>query len=1240
MKKSIGLGWVFLGIAACGGPPAATAPAAVPSELPRAFREAFREEATGDPEKAKRAYLHVIELAVEGDESPWALAATSAAADALVLRTVSELSGISQDDALAFRTKKDESLSTALAALAERAHGPFVRGTLALALEELAEHGGDAAAAHKWRRARGCAEEATVVGPLAWTSVTGVGESAPLDRADGRVEAAYASPFTFGAPLQPTVARGWSCSLHLDTVPGVGVRAVVVDVEVPRAQRIGVAMRAHNAATLVAGGRVVLERPFELGVDGVRQRVLLDVPAGTLRLVAKVAPGEESSVVELDAWDDWGDPLRMHAPAAGEAANVALAFGAATSYPVPSAEGTDALLLSAAANLADSNPRTAERALHEVRNKEPELALVYARAIETARDLFPVKKSERGRAAYERVLEAWPGAWEAILGHAVLQAARRGASDAKLELVKDIDAHRGQAGPFAAPLLDALDAATSAEARLLDRAAAALERAKGSLAGTALLAELDRVAVDRLGVDWVARLCSPPPEAPRNTVDCFTALRSSGERAAAAKELERLRALVGTSQWAKDVSLSEALLSGDFSSARAIYGATPPGERTLSALYAIGGGDVAERTRALRAASPAAPDSPAVLSSIARALGDDPLVEFAGLSERLTAEDRKSPTLPGSATAILAHTERYDVGADGLVHAIFYDLRRVSGTADVDQNAEAAGPSLTGRATMRPLRRRIFKKDGRVLEPDRSQNASQAHADLAQLEKGDAVEAIYESFALPGDTGDIGLDTPDLLPDRTGVQDAQIEIVLPRELKVSMWSHPLLGKPEESATPDGRRKLRFTMHDVGGRRIEDGVPRMDRAVSVSLSTLRWSEIGQGVREVLAALREHDPEIGAWVREATQGKKGRAAIDAIVEASGKAVHEANGALLADFFVARAVGIQNYTARTILTESQGSRSWLIMRGLAELGIKTELALAEEFPYSADPSYPPHVGRFVHPLVLVRDGGEDLWIDADISGPPLPAGRISPELRGRALLRSDGTLTLVPEVGKAEEKDEVDLRLVVDAKGDAKGTFTILLRGREAQAVAEALFKMVGVERQRALRSVALAWVPFANVDDVQLSSSEGSWQVSLRAEVTAAGYAQAEGTQPGVSTWTLPGIEPVHMILPRARVSTLGAFYAGEGGRKEALAINTAVQYHVHRKVELASGSVLSRMPGPFNLKSTHLEAQRKFSVSGSLVEDDFTLSVPTGTIPASEYDAFVGDVQRIDEAFLASTWVKR
>ncbi|HWL86474.1 MAG TPA: hypothetical protein VNO21_11765, partial [Polyangiaceae bacterium] len=545
-----------------------------------------------------------------------------------------------------------------------------------------------------------------------------------------------------------------------------------------------------------------------------------------------------------------------------------------------------------------------------------------------------------------------------------------------------------------------------------------------------------------------------------------------------------------------------------------------------------------------------------------------------------------------------------------------------------------------------------------------------------------------EGWGLPGETGDIGIDTPDLLPTRTAVANASIEVRLPAGLKVAIWSHPLLGKMTETteraagtAAATATRTLRWSLKDRSARRHEEGTPKMDRSVGVSLSTTTWDGVARALRETLASFDEHDPEVGQWAREASKGRPpSRAMVEAVVEAAGTTVREATQAVLSDFGVGGADGGQANTARTILAQHEGSRTWLIVRALRELGVPAQVAIAEEEPYSADPNFPPEFGRFLHPLAVahVPDGKgafEDVWIDADIPGPPLPAGHISPELRGRMLLEQNGRIlpiaSAVAPSGESE-RDEVDLRLTLDEKGDVRGTLNVTLRGRAAQDLAEALVRVVGVERQRALRNVVLAWVPFASVEDVALSSSEGSWQISLRADLTVAGYAQVEGTKArtnasanantkpdtepntrpntrastrantGANTgqWVLPGLDPIHIVFPRAYVATLGSAYASVGAREDALAIERAIQYHVHRRIELPKGATVLAKPNPFALETGPLDAQRRLSVSGSIqeqvLEDDFTLSIATSTISKGQYGAFVANAHRTDDAFLAST----
>jgi hypothetical protein len=1254
-RRWLGAGGLLLACA-CGGP-GASSPHASRSALPHAFAEAFRTDATGDPRAAIKAHLDVVRAAAAADGDPWQAPALQASLDALATRTMPSLGDGSSDAALAWRTRETASIVQELSRV--EARGPFARGLVARTLLSIAQRTGDAAEAEKQRAASGCARDGAVVGPTTWAPVTGMDRAGPLDAPGARLEASYPRGDAFGTSSHPIVVSGRGCAIDLSaesTRPGV--REVVVDVDVPRAQVVGLVLRARGAAQLRAGGTLVLRRPFELGDGPAARFARVKATAGPLRIVARVGTAKDDDSVEIDAFGEDGAPLRASAPAVGSAASGRVQ--GVDPLEAPASHGPEETLLLAASDLASGDAREAERILWGAGNRPeapPELALAYGRAVETARDLSAATRAERARSAYERVLEVWPASWEAAVAHAVLAGVRRGREEAGPEVLRDLDTLRAKMGTVKRPELDAFEALTSGRDHLFDHARGALERARAPLAGTALLVDAENAATPRSGGELVVYACHPARVHP-DTLTCFDALRATGDRAAAARELARVRALLGAPSRFLAVELRDALGAGDEANANRAFGAMLPAERTLSALDALDrSSDV--RAHLLRAAATAR--DPSSLPSLLRDAGDDAAVEFDGTAERLTAQDRATPILPNAATAVLAHTERYDLSGSGLLHWVMFDLRRVSGTTDVEENAQAAAPDIWGRGTVRALRRRILKRDGRVLDPEPTPNASQGHAELSHLEQGDVVEAIYEGWDIPSDTGDLGIDGPDLLPGRTAVHEATVELRLPRTLHGALWSHPILGKASERAEGESR-VLTWHVADHAARRVEDGVPQMDRSVRVSFSTADWTTMARALGETIASLDEHDPEIAAWAREAAAGAAAgegggrRKMVDAIVAAAGKALREGDASALSDYSGGIAP-VQQQTARTFLTSHDGSRSWVVLRALRELGVPCGLVVAENEPFSADPVFPAHFGRFTHPLVVAKVDGNDVWIDADVDGPPLPAGRVSPELRGRLSLRADGTIGALPATGDgASERDEVDVRLALDANGNARGTFAIVLRGRDAQTLAESLVREVGAERQKALRSVVLAWLPWANVDEVQLSSSEGSWQVSLRAEVTVSGYAQLESASSpesglkhpndaragGGRTWLLPGLDTMHTAWPHARVSSLGATFATRAGRESALALSRAVQYHVHRRIELPAGADVSRMPGPLDVKAKLVEASRRIGVTTGgatrTIEDDFVLGVTTGTIAARDYDAFVAVAHAADDGFLASTRV--
>lgn len=1237
---------LFQTLVACGEPPVKAA-AADPT-LYQVAEKAYRLEISGDPATAEKAWLDALDRVAESDQDPWQVPVALAALDALVYRNVNALSN--GRSALAFRTK-GSTTEARLSALAKKAKGPFLPGLVSRARVTLAEVRGNVEGAEVVRRDSGCVPKASVLGPIRSTRLSELEKPTTLDRFDALLPDGVTSPGPFGRKMPVETLIASDCRLELGAASSqAGMREVVVDVDVPASGRVGLMLVTRSPAVLRAGGVTVATREISVGSGDSMHLAEVAATEGRLRIVVRVGQSGTQDAVAIHAWGPNGTPLPSFAPKPGDSGSSKVTKVSRVGFPrVPSAgprrDGED--LVYGLAELATRYDRDAEERLQAAMNRspaDPALALGYARAVRLATDLEPVHVAERARVAYERALEKAPGSWEAVVELASLAGQRRGEGEAKIVELKELDKRRAGVKGGAESVLVAFDAIEAGRADLYDRAARSREAARGTLGGTALFETIDRETTPRRGPDSLAFECDKSAARDHTNLRCYVEKRLAGDTKGAEAELTRLRGLFGSPRYFLSGSLRDAMFRGETAEAKRLFDALPEGEKTLSFFHATNP-DVAMDQVVLRAFR--ASDAPGAIPAIFSAKGKDLLAELDGIAERVTEADRKSPALPTAATAVLAHDERYSVSNDGLVSFLLFDVRRLTGTADVESHAQAAGPSVGGRSTSRILRRRIFKKDGRVLTPDQTPRASQAHADLSQLEAGDAVEAIYAGYALPNDKGDVTIDTTDLLPERTGVANAKLEIRLPSQKAFAMWNHPLLGKPVEKRE-GSTRVLTYSLENRLARRFEDGTPKMDRSCNVSLSTARWSDLAQGLAETITALDDrHSPEVSAWIHETAtkDGKRleGRALVEAVVTATGQALKVSSAPTLSDYELGRTDAYSTQTARSMLTRHEGSRTWLIARTLRELGVPTDIVVAEDFPFSADPAFPPHLGRFTHPLAMVHLETKDssgklqkelMVVDADVQGPPLPAGRVSPELRGRSALLATGAIAPLPTVDAQAERDEVDLRLTLDEAGNAKGSLTVLVRGRSAQQLAESFVRVVGADRQRALQGIALAWVPFASVDKVELSSREGSWEVAIRAELSVGSYAQLESG----GFWALPGLDPVHIVYPRPYVSTLGNLYAAQSGREGAFAVDRAVQYHVRRRVELPKGAKIVRQPGPFEIRSPELASQRLMRVDGPVIEEDFILGLPTGTISKEHYATFAQDARRTDDGFLASTRV--
>lgn len=1206
---------------------------------------------------AVEPYLRVIDRVVSLPSEPLANAALAGALDALVTRKLPSLdTGLEQ--AAAFRTRASlvevaQRLERAWALAVDA--GPLMKPQLAAALHLLALRVGDEAAAVRWRERSGCVPAALVVGPVAWPPLRGLAAPSPIP-ASGPLPADLAGvpPFAAHAPSVATSAD--ACDLDL-SAPSTqrGVRLVVVELDNPTAQTVTVALTTSSAAVLELGGHRLVERPYWLGAERATVFGHAALEAGRTRLVARVAYNLDGQALRLAVWDPRGVPLRTSVPLAGSRADARIS-GAGALELTPGAEVGDAAgrvveatsLLAlgrareAATKLDGPEPKAADLAAPTARA----LALLRLRAAQVAKDLPRTTALDRTQVAAESLLAACPTCWEGRIARAAALEERRGYAVGVFAALEALDVRPQEPGwttRASEPEL-CFVAGRALRAGMRDVARQAYDALALRAPGSALLADLDGALHRRVGPELVRAACEGGTS--RATMRCLLAHAARGDLAAVLRELARLRRLRGSAELLRDVEIQQLLLHGQSARALERYQAMPPAARSVAVLGALlasadtPAATLAKLRQQFLADLRTARDAPYGYEPLARLLGatDDPTstLEREGLA--LVAQDRARAFLPGAGTAVLRHLESYDLDEQGLLRYRLYDLRRVSGTTDVAEVSAVGSPTIEGRSVVRVLRQRIHKRDGRVLDPDPQATGAQGQTELSQLESGDYVEAILEGFALPEDSGQLVVDTPDLLPLRTSVREAEIRFVRPAHLELDLWHHALLGAGEPAAGAHGsasRVETRWRLRDQAPRRIESGVPPLEARVALSFGTDSWARIATTLDERLRALDEKDPYVGKWLHEllGSEVLPRDRQIAKLVTAVGREVKEADPDALSDFVASLGGGPQRETARTYLEQARGSRSWVIHRALRELGVPSRIAVSEVSPFSASADFPAHVGRFRHPLVVAEVDGRSLWIDADVNGPPLPPGMVSPELRGRQALLPTGELLTV-DAAAGFEADEIDVRLKLDAAGDAQGTFTALVHGEPAQQLADQLETTVGSERARLLRNVVLGWLPWADVHDVSLSSEEGSWQVGLRAEIAVPGFARPEGRD--AKRWSLPGIEAVHRIHPRAETTTLGARFLAQAGRASDLAIDAPLLFHVHRRIELPAGATVQRLPTTLEIATPLLSASRALQSDATAIDEHFRVNLPAGTIPLAQVEPFAADVRRVDEGFAFAT----
>ncbi|HEU4535442.1 MAG TPA: hypothetical protein VFS00_15040, partial [Polyangiaceae bacterium] len=546
----------------CGGLGGARSPGARVDGLARSFAGAASIEQSRPGADALRAYLDLVDEGLAA--GPEGTEAVIAGLDAIFWRVSSGLGRVAGKHALVYRVPgAPAELEPRLARAYARGEGsPPARALVAEALSDLGRLRGDAAATATWRARTGSVPAVAAVGPLDWAPLTGIDRPTPLEAPGAPLLPSYPGVAPFSAKAEPISLERDDFAFDVrDAGVQPGVYALAVDVEVPRAGRVWLGLQTSASAQLVTYGTPALARPFAAGGNAVFRFGAIEADAGRCRVVVRFAQNDDGGRFALWALADDGTPLRSSAPRPGDRAP-ARARRPFTWAPSGRAGASE---LAAAALLGLGDARAARRLIEpkaQAPDAPPLAALVWARAVERADDVPDVRRPERARTAYEKVLRAWPGSWEATLGKALYGASRRGAGEGRVETLIEL-ARARQERPALDPALRAFEGVTAYEISMYDRAEEALAASAGPLRGTPFLREFEASIRPRVGPEAVAHACGSDPARDRSDLACLQRLEQRGDVAGSLAEIARLRALRGSPRALAGHEAAARLAAGD-----------------------------------------------------------------------------------------------------------------------------------------------------------------------------------------------------------------------------------------------------------------------------------------------------------------------------------------------------------------------------------------------------------------------------------------------------------------------------------------------------------------------------------------------------------------------------------------------------------------------------------------------------------------------------------------------------
>jgi hypothetical protein len=503
---------------------------------------------------------------------------------------------------------------------------------------------------------------------------------------------------------------------------------------------------------------------------------------------------------------------------------------------------------------------------------------------------------------------------------------------------------------------------------------------------------------------------------------------------------------------------------------------------------------------------------------------------------------------------------------------------------------------------------RTRKPDGRSLEPERVVRDGKGTISLAGLEPGDYVELAW----LRSERGlgaSLAADPFFFRADGQRLFLSRYVVAAPEGLGLAVDPHGL-------ATPaisreGGREVIRVEARDVPANVREPGQPGNGELlphVQIGLGAGDRAEIQADYADVFGPLSRSTEELRSFAGE-------------IRKAAGAGATPAALARAAWERVSRDVlgGGEGFGAASeTLSRGRGSRLLVLQAVLAELGVRSRIALAR--PYGADPTerrFPSQFG-WSYPLLRIEAGGAPIWHDPTYRVAPL--GALPSTLLGVEALvipapGEAGEVTRTPARAPVEDRHELAVSIRLRADGGAAVQGTELYFGASAAGAKAGIERLDATDRRQVIDGMlARAFRGLALERAEMLGETDADAPVTLRWAGTVGALARPAN---GGLALDVP-------LLP----ARLGARFTQVAARTTPLLIAADEVSTQRIEISVPEGLRAEAAP-PASIDGPYGTFTRTERVDGRRLVRDERLVLRRGRIPPERYGDFTAFVAAVD-----------